>query len=196
MSRSAEAVHAGILALLPPGRWRRDAEGQLARLLLPLAGEIARFEAAAEALLEEMDPRSAVALLPDWERLLGADPCGRDLMATSLQDRQASAHQRLTMRGTPTPAFFVALAAQLGVAVTIEEAWPFEAGDEAGAELVPEGEQFSWLVRLPATRVVDFEAGGSEAGDLLGEIMPSLVECVIRYHAPAHTTPVFQYAEA
>ncbi|GGG31100.1 tail protein [Caldovatus sediminis] len=197
--RSAEDVLAELLALLPSGwAWPREADSALARLLRGAAAEIARIEAAAAALLAQVDLRAADALLPDYERVLGPDPCGRDLLLTGLDERRRAAHQRWTAGGLQTPAYFEAIAAQLGVPeARVEESRPFVCGGaEAGMELVPPAEVFVWRMHLPPTRVIEFEAGGAEAGAPLGEIVPALVECVIRRLAPAHTTPVFSYPEA
>ncbi|MDU7520214.1 MAG: putative phage tail protein [Roseomonas mucosa] len=194
MSRSGAIVLAELLSLLPPG-WvlPRDPDSTLGKVLTPHAREIARFEVAAEAMLEELDPRSAEILLPDFERVLGPDPCIDTPLA--LEDRQRSAHQRWTMRGGASIAWFQQLALTLGVEIEIEECRLAVAGEmQAGDETTVEGEQFAWIVHLPAVRVVDFYAG-SEAGDLLGDFPPLFLECVIRRLAPAHTVPVFSYEE-
>lgn len=199
LRRGTDDVLAELLALLPPGWvWPRDADTALARVLRGPAEEIARLEAAAAALLAQVDPRTANELLPDYERVLGPDPCGRDLLLTGLDERRRAAHQRWTAGGLQTPAYFEAIAAQLGVPeARVEETVPFVCGvAEAGMELTPPSEIFVWQMHLPATRVIEFEAGGAEAGAPLGEIVPSLVECVIRRLAPAHTSPVFSYLEA
>ncbi|MBX6376293.1 MAG: DUF2313 domain-containing protein, partial [Acetobacteraceae bacterium] len=126
------------------------------------------------------------------------DPCGRDLLLAGLDERRRAAHQRWTAGGLQTPAYFEAIAAQLGVPeARVEETVPFVCGvGECGMELTPPSEIFVWRMILPPTRVIEFETGGAEAGMPLGEIVPSLVECVIRRFAPAHTTPVFSYGEA
>jgi len=199
LPRGADDVLAELLALLPLGwAWPRDADSALARVLRGAAEEIARIEAAAAALLAQVDPRAADELLPDYERVLGPDPCGRDMLLTGLDERRRAAHQRWTEGGLQTPAYFEAIAAQLGVPdARVEETVPFVCGvAEAGMELTPPSEIFVWQVHLPATRVIEFEAGGAEAGAPLGELVPSLVECVIRRLAPAHTSPVFSYLEA
>ncbi len=196
MSRTVEAVLVELQALLPEG-WAWDREGDLAALLTPLARRHATLEAEAEALLAEVDPRAADALLVDYERVLGPDPCGRDLLLTTLADRRAAAHQRWVASGQPTPAFFVALAAQLGLpTAVVEEYLPPQCGaaECGGAECSLPGQVFAWRITLPPDRLIEAECGVSECGDLLGDFVPPLAECVIRGWAPAHTTPVFDYS--
>jgi uncharacterized protein YmfQ (DUF2313 family) len=194
MSRSDAIVLAELLSLLPPG-WvlPRDPDSILGKTLTPHAREIARFEVAAEAMLEEVDPRSAANLLADFERVLGPDPCASDT-AMSLGDRRKTAHQRWTARGGVSIAWFKALAESLGVTIEITEIRRSVVGRiRAGHRVVEHPEQFVWLVQLPGVRVVPFRAGASSAGDRLGAFVTSPLECVIRRFAPAHTVPVFSY---
>ncbi|WP_338664984.1 putative phage tail protein [Pararoseomonas sp. SCSIO 73927] len=192
MSHTREDHHAQLQGLLPPGR--AMASGEIGALLAPFASELAWTGERAAALLEELDPRTATEMLPDFERVLGPDPCGRDGLGLDMEGRRAIAHQRWTTRGGASIAFFVDLAAKLGVAITIEESEPTVCGEaECGDELTPEDEIFVWTVHLPLEREIEAECGVTECGDFLGEFAPNLVECVIRDLAPAHTTVVFSY---
>lgn len=196
MSRSETVVHRELLSLLPPGWvWPRDEGSLLAALLKPLAGEIAAVEAVAEAMIDEIDPRTAVLCLDDFERVLGPDPCGRDPSTLTIARRQELAHQRWTGRGGQSIPYFVGLAAKRGVAITIEEAHLLTAGDEAGSELVNSPEQFVWRVPMTLTNPVVLTAGG-EAGELLYDFDLSDIECDIRRAKPAHTEVVFAYLES
>lgn len=197
MSAQAEAALAHLLALSPPGEaYPRARASNWARALAPLAGEHARIEGEAEALLNEVDPRGAPRMLEDYERVLGDDPCLGPAAGLPLSIRQQLAHQRWTNRGGATPAYFIALAAAVGVEITITESLPFEAGvAAAGMELVAEAGRFEWIVNLPApTLLVEFETGAADAGTPLGDFATSPVECLIRAAAPAHTAVYFNYA--
>jgi len=190
----AEVLRA-MLALAPPG-WAvpTQAESRFARLLGAFAGRVAEAEAAGAALLEEADPRKAVALLADYERVLGPDPCNPAGPDTD-SERRRVAHQRWTQAGYQSRAFYIGLAASRGVAITIEERRPFKAGaSKAGHPVAPRTCRFFWKVNLPPTRVIRFRAGASQAGQSLGAIVPTGAECPIRRFAPAHTTPVFFYS--
>jgi len=197
MSRSEQAVHQELLSLLPSGWvWPRGADSNIAAMLAPMAGEIAVLEATAQAMMEEVDPRTAVACLPDFERVLGADPCGRDPSSMSLPDRQRLAHQRWTARGGQSIPYYIALAAKHGVGITIEEAHTSQAGVlRAGDELVESPEQFVWVVKLALGTWEVFRAGESGGGDRLYDYDLSDIECDIRRAKPAHTEVVFRYLE-
>ena len=198
MARTAHQVLQGLLALLPSGwAWPDRTDSSLAAMLLPLADAIASYEAAGEAMLIEVSPGDATRLLPDYQRVLGGDACGRDALALSLAGQRTLAAQRWTARGGQSIAYFIGLAAAMGVAITITEVRSFRAGrSRAGQRCTPASEAFTWIVTLPATHVVKFRAGASVAGERLGAFAASLVECLIRHQAPAHTTPVFSYTGA
>lgn len=193
MTPREEAALQHLLALSPPGdAYPRG--GNWARALAPLAVEHTRIEAEAEALPAEVDPRRATRLLADYERVLGDDPCLGPSAALPFALRQALAHQRWTSRGGAKPDYFVALAAAVGVAITITESEPSSCGAlECGEDLVLENGRFEWIVNLPITSLIEFEAGATEAGSPLGDFVPSPVECLIRARAPAHTTVYFNY---
>lgn len=94
--------------------------------------------------MDEIDPRTANALLPDFERVLGPDPCGRDLGNQTIEQRQRRAHQRWIAKGGASIPYFVKMAASLGHTIEIEEFWPSNAGVLlAGQPLIAEGEQFT-----------------------------------------------------
>lgn len=195
MSRAADTVHREMLSLMPPGWiWPRGEDSQFAAILRPIAAEVADLEATAEAMLEEVDPRTAVLTIDDFERVLGPDPCGRDPGALALADRQQLAHQRWTGRGGQSVAYFVELAAKRGYTIEIEEVHPSVCGHAVcGDELVRTPEQFIWRVLLGETETVIAEAGKSEAGNLLVEYRLADIECDIRRERPAHTEVIFSY---
>jgi len=195
MSRSEDQVLDELLANLPPGWiWRRDRDSMIAALLTPLAGGLAELEELAEEMLREVDPRLASVCLPDFERVLGPDPCGRDPSTMSLSDRRQLAHQRWTARGGASRAYFIELAAKRGIAITISENRVSYAGEMvAGDELIEPPEQFIWTVHLAFTEESLFEAGEGQAGDRLYDLIISDIDCDIRRLKPAHTEVVFDY---
>lgn len=195
MSRSEDQVLDELLGHLPPGWiWRRDRDSLIAALLTPLAGGIADIEQVAEDMLREVDPRLATLCLPDYERVLGPDPCGRDTSTMSLADRRQLAHQRWTARGGASRAYFIGLAAKRGVAITISENRVTYAGEMvAGDEIIETPEQFIWTVHLAFTDESLFEVDDGQAGDRLYDLVISDIDCDIRRLKPAHTEVVFDY---
>lgn len=183
MSRTPADVHDGLMALLPAG-WiwpTRDEGSLLAAILMPAATLISEIEAAAEAAMDEIDPRSATHCLPDFERVLGPS-CGGEPSALPLADRRRLAHQRWTARGGQSIAYYTSVASKLGVKINIREFWPTRANvAHAGHRLRPEGVQFVWQVMVPA---------GTPAA------MALTLDCELRRIAPAHTTIVITFEGA
>lgn len=150
MMRAPSNVLQSLLAKLPVGFALGKRGGVLDTLLRTVAVEISDAEASAASLMDEIDPRRAVALLPDFERVLGPDPCGRDLVPMTLEERQQLAYQRWTARGGQSIPYMLSVAGKLDLTVTIKDFWPTRADRaRAGQRLRPEGSQFTWLVVFP-----------------------------------------------
>ncbi len=199
MSRSIDQVQEGVLAKAPSGWvWPHIApaatESLFEALFKPLAIGLADIEATADAMMEEIDPRTANLLLPDFERVLGPDPCGRDPSTMSLEQRRQLAHQRWTARGGASIPYFIGLAAKRGVTITIVENRTSQADAAvAGDELIESPEQFIWTVELALLGETVARVDESQAGDLLLDIILSDVECDLRRAKPAHTEIAFRY---
>lgn len=195
MTRSADRIRDDLISLLPPGWALGFRGGVLDAVLGAIASGIEAAEISVRTLIGEADPRAADKLLSDFERVLGPDACGRDLAALTISDRRSLVHQRWTSVGGQSRAYFINVAAKLGVTITIEEFWPSEASMlRAGQPLRPEGCQFVWRVQLPAAiNVRKFRASVGTAGQPLGSFEVSNIECELRRLAPAHTLLVFAY---
>lgn len=184
-----------LQALLPPGSaWTRAEGAQLTALLAAWAEEFARLEARADQLVEEMDPRTALELLPDWERALGLpDECSP--LAEGIPARREAATAKLTAEGGQRPADFIALAAGIGFTVAIEEFSSFDAGDDAGMDLNGDPWRLTWRVRLDGLNELAFTefVAGSLAGEPLLNWGAADLECIIERAAPAHTVVLFAY---
>lgn len=97
-------------ALLPPGKWRLIGDAVLPALFLGCADELERIDGRAGNLLNESDPRTAVELLPEYERELELDE------ASTTAERQARIVARLVARQRYRPVDFqTGLAPLLGL---------------------------------------------------------------------------------
>lgn len=196
MSRTRAKILASLIGKLPRGFALGHRGGVLDAILDAIAKLLADAETDAEQLMAEIDPRSANRLLADFERVLGPDPCGRDLGDQTLQQRQRRAHQRWIAQGGASIPYFLKLAESLGHTIEIEEFWPSKAGVmRAGQTLIAEGEQFTWRIKLQLISEWIFRAGVNQAGQPLGGIDISDLECEMRRLKPAHTQLVFSYVE-
>ncbi len=97
--RTAQQYRAQLRALLPAGpAWEPERVPELALVLTGLSQELARIEARAFALLNEMDAGGVNELVPDWERVMGLpDPCIG--LEPVFEDRRLAVCQRLTADG-------------------------------------------------------------------------------------------------
>ncbi|PDT05694.1 hypothetical protein CO666_03565 [Rhizobium chutanense] len=198
MARLVSTILQSLISKLPTGLGLGFRGGNLDALLEAAATPVADIEADAEAMMVEVDPRAANNFLADFERCLGPDPCGRDLGGLPVAERQRLAHRRWTARGGQSIPYFVQLAANLGVSITIEEFWPSRAGSmRAGRPVRAEGCQFVFRVHVPGlVTVVNLKAGSGRAGQRLGSFKLSSIECDLRRVKPAHTQITFAYGEA
>lgn len=199
---SAIAYQAQLAALLPHGRaWPRDDDSVLMRLMHAKAEELARIDGRASDLLEEIDPRTTLELLDDWERVAGL-PDGCIAAPDSIAERRAAVQSRITGMGGQTRDYFVRLAATLGFAITIDEFQPFRVGaGRVGDLLYSEAWAHVWRVNVQPPAIDDggglsiryFRVGESRVGERLVGFGSLDLECIIRRAAPAHSIVIFAY---
>ncbi|PAL25466.1 phage tail protein [Sphingopyxis sp. GW247-27LB] len=199
---SAAAYATQLAAMLPRGRaWPREDGSTLMQLMRAKAEELARVDGRVADLFEEVDPRSALELLADWERVAGLpDSC--IAAPDSIAERQAAVHSRLTGLGGQSRAYFIGLAATLGFAITIDEFRPFRVGQSrVGDCLYDEAWAHAWRVNVQSPAVDDgqgltlryFRVGQSRVGERLVGFGSLDLECIIRRAAPAHSIVIFAY---
>lgn len=184
---------AQLAALLPPGpALSRDPDSVLMRLLAAPAAELARVEARGVALLDEADPRGTSELLEDWERVAGLpDRCLGP--APTVAQRRTRLVQQLTQTRGQSPAFFVAVAQQLGAATaSVTEFREHDCEQSCEAPVNGPEWRFAWRLNLPAASVTEgtCEDGCETPLAVWGD---TTVECVVRGLAPAHTIVLFAY---
>jgi len=197
MSRAASTIQQSIRTKWPKGYAAPRECGVMDALYGGFGAALADGESQTEKLFVEIHPREAEALLTDFERVLGPDPCGRDKQEQSLTQRQRRAHQRWIATGGQSIPYFIEIARNLGSEIEVEEFWPSVANSMvSGDALIPEGEQFVWLVKLKLINPDWFITGRNEAWDSLFTFENSDIECVLRRLKPAHTTLIFAYQEA
>jgi uncharacterized protein YmfQ (DUF2313 family) len=200
MARTPAQAQAELLDLAPPGSaFPRDPASNWGQFLKPIGGAWADYEASADSMLPQVDPRTAPQFLGDFLRVLGADPCGRDAPSQNLSSAGLAqlAYQRWTQRMSETPADYIALGAAAGQTIAVQEFAPSYVGQAVcgAAACAQEGVQFSWQVTLGGLQTEQAQCGGAVCGDLIGSYVPNLLACVIKRAAPSHTTPVFLYVQ-
>lgn len=213
-ARTGRDYLAMLQALLPQGMaWNRLPSGHgsvLTATLHASADEMERIDMAMRAMLDEVDPQTAVAGLEDWERVLGLpDEC---LPAgNSLQERRAAVLQKLRDEGRQDLDYWYSVAESLDYDVTIEEHWPFqcgihECGDPSGLSpretqahkeigyLGTEEVRYWWHVTVHGDRVLWFRCGESLCPELLCDWRGATsLECLMKRDKLAHTLLTFRY---
>lgn len=188
MSRNSAADYARALSFaLPEGPiWPTEPGTNLQTALGSIGQTFARVDDRAVTLLTDSPAGSSLAeLLPDWENTLGLpDPCAGVLPTLAL--RQAAVRATLAARGGQSIAYFVSIAASVGISITVTEFKPFAAGDPAGQPDYGAGWAYAWRVNAPATTVVHFLAGYGRAGDPLSSWGDATLGCILGRYQPAH----------
>lgn len=196
MSRSTADMQQELLAGLPPGQaLPTDPDSVVGRVMRPIAEELAAFEATRERLVAQISPINALELLPDYERILGPDPCRRDLDSLSIDQRQRFAELRWNGPSTDLgPDALIAAAATLGVTITVETYRPDVCGPgECGDEMGPEDEAYGWIVHAPVYALFDGECGASECGELINDFEGPDLACALAPFVPLHRYLLIAY---
>jgi uncharacterized protein YmfQ (DUF2313 family) len=188
-------THADLLKLLLPPASIDPNGPSISTELMAEGRALDRAQGDAEQLLLEADPRTTVVLLPDWERVYGLPEsciCQAGI-ALSIAERRAVLVAKVNMKGGQSRAFFIALAASLGYAVTITECHPQTTEDDSEYAARDEQYKFVWTVNsaLYTLRDLVSEDDTEMATAVWGN---TLMECVINRYKPAHTFVLFDYS--
>ena len=194
--RTAQQYRAQLRTLLPAGpAWEPERVPELALVLTGLSQELARIEARAFALLNEMDAGGVNELVPDWERVMGLpDPCIG--LEPVFEDRRLAVRQRLTAVGGQSCSYFVEIAARLGypeATITERRAPRFGRSRFGAARFGTWAAQFMWTLNTGPRRRLGRRFGASYWGERFGVNPSGALECVIRRSAPAHALESINY---
>ena len=181
-----------LLQLLPPGKaYPRDLEGELPATLAALADEFGRIDLRTANLVDEADPRTAVEMIPDWERALALpDECTGPL--NTLAERRQAILATLTETGGQSREYFIRLAASLGYSITITEFRPFTCVTPIDQGIYDENVRFVWRVNAPETTIRESTCQ-SPCTDPIRSWGNIVLECTIDKRKPAHTTVIYAY---
>lgn len=170
--------------MLPPGpAFDLALEPDLAQLVAALAPELARIEAGGEALLLELNPATATALLPDWEAYLGLPDICTVPGSQTLEERRQAVLDKLSATGAPQLSYYRKLGSQVGITTNIEEFRPARVGPTAvGDFLYGDGWPWAWIASVP------LEAYGTPEAAILG--------CRLQRDAPQYTDVVLAFGRA
>ncbi|QTD34611.1 YmfQ family protein [Pseudomonas fluorescens] len=194
--RSATQYRDQLRNLLPSGpAWEPGRVPELDQVLEGIAQELARLDARAIDVLNEMDPVTVSELVPDWEAVMNLpDPC---LGATPLfDDRRLAVRRRLLAVGSQTASYFVEVARSQGYpqATVSELRVPRMGRSRFGqAHFGTWRAQFMWILNTGGRLSSGRRFGASYWGERFGMNPGSALECLIHRSTPAHTQVYINY---
>jgi uncharacterized protein YmfQ (DUF2313 family) len=188
-------MHVDLLRLLlPPSSI--DPMGPALSVELVADGNVLDLaQSSGDQILLEADPRTTAAMLADWERIYGLPEAYISALGTpqSFQERRTMLVAKVTMQGGQTKAFFIALAAAIGYAITITECMPATTEYDTESPIYDEQYRFLWFVNAPSVTVRELtsEDDTEMATAVWGN---ALLEAIINRYKPAHTLALFAYS--
>ncbi len=109
-----------LQSYLPPGdAWPRDADTEQTALNRALSYEFSRIRRRVDDFFEELDPRTTVEMLEDWERVYGLpDACSTP---TTLAGRREALQSKMLGGSDPSRANLIGIAEALGYDIFLSE---------------------------------------------------------------------------
>jgi uncharacterized protein YmfQ (DUF2313 family) len=186
-----------LLDLVPVGwAWPREPDTVIMRFWSAVAIEPTRIQGRDCDLLAESYPCGAEELLDEWEAAVGLPNECTELVTWTVAERQALVCAWLSMQGGQSRAYFIWLAALFGYTITIDEHIPPARAGQAEAGCATAGScPYWWTVNVEDVPRTTPRAGCTRAGEPPCGSGASIIECLIRMFAPAHTTVTFRYPE-
>ena len=182
--------------MLPVGpAWDPANTPQIEAVLKGIAEELARIDARAADLLNEVDPASVSELVPDWEKIMGLpDPClgPKPLFG----DRRIAVRERLTAVGGQNSAYFIEIARSQGypnASVTEFEVPRMGRSRMGRARFGSLHSQYIWVLNTGGRQSLGRRFGASYWGERFGVNPGSALECLIHRNSPAHTLVFINY---
>lgn len=194
--RAAAQYQAQLRSLLPSGpAWDPERVPELDDVLAGVAQELARLDARAADLLNEMDPTTVSELVPDWESVMGLpDACLGPNPA--FEDRRLAVRRRLVETGGQSLAYFIEIAVGQGypnASITEHQAPRMGRSRFGSAHFGTWRAQFMWTLNTGGRQRQGRRFGVSYWGERFGTNPGNSIECVIRRSAPAHTVVHINY---
>ncbi|NWB94633.1 DUF2313 domain-containing protein [Pseudomonas gingeri] len=194
--RTAEQYQEQLRSLMPAGpAWDPEQVPEIQQVLLGIAQELARVDARAVDLINEVDPVTVSELVPDWERVMNLpDPC---LGPTPLfDDRRVAVRRRLLAVGDQSIGYFIDIARSQGypnATVTEFQAPRMGRARFGKARFGTWQAQFMWTLNTGGRLLLGRRFGASYWGERFGANPGSALECLIHRNAPAHTLVHINY---
>lgn len=157
--------------------------------------EACRVELRGIDLIREVDPRTTLELLTDWETTVGLpDECSAE--ATTISARRQLVLQRLTSRGGLSAQDYIDIAAAFGIEADIEidSALPAYCGTAVCGDRMYDLDWWFYFVVRSSDFLVNWaRCGQAVCGDRIRTFGNDPLECTIKKLKPAHTDVIFEF---
>lgn len=180
------AQHASLLKQLLPASY--DTGSRVLSALLQAEGNA--LDAAvllSDQLLAEDDPRTAMQLIPDWERVLG------NSANADTASRRAFLVGKLNEVGGQSKQYFIDLAKSLGFVITIDEFGPANVLADVMAPMYTSEWYFVWRINAAVNANYRQATVMDTVMDAFASWGNADFEAAMREDAPAHTQVLFAY---
>lgn len=183
-----------LSALLPRGpAWNLDD-----LVLAGFAPSLASVHGRGDALMKEIDPRSATELMERFETITGLpDSCAQPGTQT-LQQRRQRLDAKLNLPGGINEAFYLGQLEALGytgVTITRYNKSQFTCLSDCTDSLYSDDWRYYWQVNMPVSTQLTPMTAISNCTDSLRTWGDTVAECVLEKLAPSHTYVIFRYPE-
>jgi len=194
--RTAEQYQEQLRSLMPAGpAWDPEQVPEIQQVLLGISQELARIDARAVDLINEVDPVTVSELVPDWERVMNLpDPClGPNPL---FEDRRLAVRRRLLAVGDQSIGYFLDIARSQGypnASVTELQAPRMGRARFGEAHFGTWQARFMWTLNTGGRLLMGRRFSASYWGERFGANPGSALECLIHRNAPAHTLVHINY---
>lgn len=184
---------AAAQSLLPQGRaWPRDPGATLTAVLSGITRMYERIDAEAIGIIRGAFPATAEAMLPEWEQTLGL-PGLYGVTPSTTAGRQAAVVAALTDTGGQSVGYFTALAAALGVPITVTEYSVHTVNASVATAIASDEWASVWRVTAPASAAQTYAITADVVPMAAGRGNP-LLDAILGKHKPAHTVVLTDYS--
>ena len=203
---------AAMQALLPRGAaWPRDPSATLTAVIAGLAGVYQQSTSDANQLLIQSFPATVNEMLLEWQETLGLlpsssgetdatvdSPVNQALAAAAgyaltLPQKQALVVAALTDTGGQSIPYFIALAAAIGITITITEFTRYTVGLSVITPISDDAWASVWQVNAPIASAISYTSTADVVQATPGFGSPTL-EVLLGAYKPAHTVVITSYS--
>jgi len=168
-------------------------ESLYSRFLKGIVTEFTRIDERTQVLINEADPRRAVELLPEWEKVADIPgDCG--LLGETIAERQLVLTAKITEQSSDNNQELIDVAELHGFApAAITEYESHSVDSTVDVPIYAEDWRFAIKLSVPNKPVITFTVDSS-VDESLGEALSGAqLECAILKMAPAHCVVIFEY---